>query len=99
MASLRRRGKVWYYRFTDADGIKREVKGCPDKRVTEEMARAAESEAAKVKAAWSTPRHCGGPRRHGGRSWSTSRTSSPPWRTPTATRSTCARPGPTSPAS
>ena len=50
MASYRKRGKVWYYRFIDADGIKREAKGCTDKRATEELARAAESEAAKIKA-------------------------------------------------
>jgi integrase len=50
MASLRKRGKLWYYRFVDADGVKREHKGCTDKRVTEELARAAESKAAKVKA-------------------------------------------------
>ena len=50
MASLRKRGRVWYYRVTDADGVKREVKGCPDRRATEEMARAAESEAARTRA-------------------------------------------------
>jgi integrase len=50
MASLRKRGKVWYYRYVDAEGTKREVKGCGDKRATEELARAAESEAAKVRA-------------------------------------------------
>ncbi len=48
MASLRERGNVWYYRFVDADGVKRQCKGCSDRRVTEEMARAAESEAAKI---------------------------------------------------
>ena len=48
MASLRKHGKVWYYRFTDADGIKRERKGCPDRRVTEDLARAAESGVMKV---------------------------------------------------
>src|SRR4051794_28579260 len=56
MASLRKRGKVWYYRFTDADGVKREQKGCGDKRATEELARAAESEAAKVRAGLIDPR-------------------------------------------
>src|SRR5271156_5444621 len=50
MASFRKKGKVWYFRFTDADGTKRERKGCPDKRVTEDLARDAESEAAKIKA-------------------------------------------------
>src|SRR4051794_3493658 len=49
MSSLRKRGRIWYYRFTDADGIKRETKGCTDKRVTEELARAAEGRAAKIR--------------------------------------------------
>jgi integrase len=49
MASLRKRGKVWYYRFTDADGVKVERKGCADKRATEGMAHAAETEAARLK--------------------------------------------------
>lgn len=56
MASLRKRGKVWYYRFTDADGVKRERKGTTDKRVTDELARAAENQAAKVKAGVIDPR-------------------------------------------
>ncbi len=56
MASLRKRGKVWYYRFTDSNGQKHERKGCTDKRMTEEMARAAESEAAKVRAGLSDPK-------------------------------------------
>ena len=49
MASLRKRGRIWYYRFTNSDGVKRERRGCSDKRATEEMARAAESEAAKIR--------------------------------------------------
>src|SRR6516164_5155811 len=56
MASLRKRGRVWYYRFTDSDGVKREAKGCPDKRATEEMARGAEAEAAKIRAGLVSPR-------------------------------------------
>jgi integrase len=56
MASLRKRGRVWYYRFVDADGIKREVKGCPDRRATEEMSRRAESEAARFRAGLSDPK-------------------------------------------
>ena len=56
MASLRKRGKVWYFRHTDADGIKREEKGCPDKRTTEEMARQAENEAAKIRAGLIDPK-------------------------------------------
>ena len=49
MASLRKRGKHWYYRFTDSDGGKHERRGCPDKRATEQMAAAAELEAAKIR--------------------------------------------------
>jgi integrase len=56
MASLRKRGKLWYYRFTDANGVKCEHKGCTDKRVTEELARAAESKVAKVRAGESDPK-------------------------------------------
>ena len=48
MATLRKRGKQWYYRYFDADGVRREVKGCTDKRVTEGLAREAESHAARV---------------------------------------------------
>jgi integrase len=50
MASLRKRGRVWYFRYTDADGVNRSRKGCTDRRVTEELARAAEAEAAKIRA-------------------------------------------------
>ncbi len=50
MASLRKKGKVWYFRFTDAEGVKRERKGCPDRRATEEMARDAETQAARINA-------------------------------------------------
>ena len=56
MASLRKRGKTWYYRFVDADGIKVERKGCTDRRATEELAAKAESEAAKVKAGLIDPK-------------------------------------------
>jgi integrase len=56
MASLRKRGRNWFFRFIDADGAKREVKGCADKRVTEEMARAAESEAALIRSGSIDPR-------------------------------------------
>jgi integrase len=55
MASFRKRGRVWYYRFTDADGVKRSIKGCTDRRATEELARAAESEAARERAGVSDP--------------------------------------------
>ncbi len=56
MASLRKRGSIWYFRYTDADGVKQSRKGCSDKRTTEELARAAESEAAKVKAGLFDPK-------------------------------------------
>jgi hypothetical protein len=59
MASIRKRGRHWYYRYVDADGVKQERKGCPDKRVTEELARAAESESARIKAGVIDPRALG----------------------------------------
>ena len=49
MASLRKRGRVWYYRYTDADGIRRERKGFTDRRETERVAAQAEAGAAKVR--------------------------------------------------
>src|SRR4051812_18573580 len=49
MASFRKRGRVWYFRFSDADGVKRERRGCPDRRATEEMARHAESMASRIR--------------------------------------------------
>src|SRR4051794_16693436 len=56
MASFRKRGKTWYYRFVDADGVKCERKGCPDRRATEEMAREAESHAARTRAGLIDPK-------------------------------------------
>jgi hypothetical protein len=44
MASLRKHGRVWYFRFTDASGRRVERKGCTDKRATQEMANAVEIE-------------------------------------------------------
>ena len=49
MASFRKIGRNWYYRFVDADGKQRERKGCPDRRETEGMAAAAEAEAANIR--------------------------------------------------
>jgi hypothetical protein len=46
---LIQRGKDWYYRYTDAGGVRRMRKGCTDKRATEEMLRAAETEAARLR--------------------------------------------------
>jgi hypothetical protein len=48
MASFRKHGKIWYFRYVNADGANRERKGCSDRRATEDMARAAGSQAAKV---------------------------------------------------
>ncbi|HZW34904.1 MAG TPA: tyrosine-type recombinase/integrase, partial [Isosphaeraceae bacterium] len=53
---LIKRGKVWYYRFTDANGKRVMRRGCTDKRATEEMARAAEIEAAKIRAGLIDPK-------------------------------------------
>ena len=53
---LTQRGNCWYYRFTDADGKRRMRKGCTDKRATEEMLRAAETEAARVRSGVIDPR-------------------------------------------
>jgi integrase len=56
MASFRKIRGNWFFRYTDGDGKKRERKGCSDRRVTEEMARAAETEAAKVRTGMIDPR-------------------------------------------
>jgi hypothetical protein len=52
MASFRKRGSAWYYRFTGIDGKQRERKGCNDRRETEAMAGAAEAEVAKLKSGY-----------------------------------------------
>ncbi len=52
MASFRKKGKAWYYRFTDGDGKQRERKGCTDRRETEAMAGAAEAEVSKIKSGY-----------------------------------------------
>src|SRR5438309_376579 len=59
MASLRKRGRVWYYRFTDADGVKHERKGCPDRRETERMASGSEADAGMVRAGLADPKALG----------------------------------------
>ena len=56
MASFRKIGRNWFYRFVDGDGKQRERKGCPDRRETEGMAAAAEAEAAKVRAGFIDPK-------------------------------------------
>ncbi len=56
MATLTKRGRNWFYRFTDADGRRVMRKGCSDRRETERLAAAAESEAAKIKAGLIDPK-------------------------------------------
>jgi hypothetical protein len=51
-----KREKVWYFRCTNADGGRVMRKGCTDRRATEEMARAAETEAAKVRSGLIDPK-------------------------------------------
>ncbi len=53
---LIKRGDVWYFRYTDADGVRRMRKGCTDKRETERMAAAAGIETAKIKSGLIDPR-------------------------------------------
>ena len=56
MASLRKKGKTWYYRYTDADGVARELPGCSDKRETEAMLADALAESRESGTATSTER-------------------------------------------
>src|SRR4051812_6742887 len=59
MASFRKIGRNWFYRFVDANGVQRERKGCPDRRETESMATMAEAEASKVRAGLVDPKAIG----------------------------------------
>jgi site-specific recombinase XerC len=54
MASYRKIGRNWFYRFVD--GVQRERKGCPDRRETEAMAAAAELQISKIKGGLIDPR-------------------------------------------
>jgi site-specific recombinase XerC len=56
MASFRKRGGNWFYRYSDENGIKRERRGCADKRATEELAREAEADAARRRAGLIDPK-------------------------------------------
>src|SRR4051794_12183779 len=56
MASYRKRGRVWYYRYTDEFGIKREEKGCTDRQATLELSRDAETRVARIKAGQIDPK-------------------------------------------
>jgi len=49
MATLRKRGGFWHYRYVDENGKQRERKGCPDRRETERLAAAAEAQVARIK--------------------------------------------------
>ena len=51
----KRPGSSWYIAYADENGIRRTVKGCPDKAVTEALARRLESEAELRRRASSTP--------------------------------------------
>jgi hypothetical protein len=56
MSELIKRGRQWYYRFTDANGRRVMRKGCPDRRETESMATLAEAEASKIRAGLIDPK-------------------------------------------
>ena len=56
MASFRKIGKNWFYRFVDETGKQRERKGCGDKRATEAMAAAAETEATNIRQGFVDPK-------------------------------------------
>ena len=56
MASFRKRGRVWYYRYTDEFGIKCEEKGCTDRQATQDVARDTESRVARIKAGQIDPK-------------------------------------------
>jgi integrase len=59
MPSLRKRGAVWYFRYVDASGVKREHKGCRDKAATLAMAAAVEVEIAQIKGGFASPKDIG----------------------------------------
>jgi hypothetical protein len=46
---LIKRGRVWYFRYTDANGKRVMRKGCTDKRATEEMAAAVNTKVARIR--------------------------------------------------
>jgi len=56
MASLRKKGRVWYVRVRDECGRQREVKAGPDKSVASQMKRDLESKAQRIKAGVLDPR-------------------------------------------
>src|SRR5215203_216559 len=60
MASFRKKSKTkdapWYFTYTDADGRRRELRGCPDKKATEQIARDHETKAAMIRAGLVDPK-------------------------------------------
>ena len=56
MASFRKHGEVWYYRYVDSTGKQVERKGHWDKKTAQAMARKAEDEAAKVRSGLIDPK-------------------------------------------
>ncbi len=59
MASLRKKGKVWYVRVRDESGRQREVKAGPDKGVATQIKRDLEGKIQRVKAGTLDPREAG----------------------------------------
>jgi hypothetical protein len=68
MASYRKIGRNWFFRFIDANGVQRERKACPGRHETEAMAAATELEVSKVKAGLIDPRPSGSATTRPGRS-------------------------------
>ncbi len=50
MAEIIKRGRNWYYRYTNADGRRVMEKGCSDRRATEGLAAQAEARVARIRA-------------------------------------------------
>ncbi len=59
MASLRKKGKVWYVRVRDEGGRQREVKAGPDKSVATQIKRDLEGKVQRIKAGVLDPREAG----------------------------------------
>jgi integrase/recombinase XerC len=59
MASLRKRGKVWYVRFRDASGRQIEKKCGPDRSVAQRIANGLESQVHAIKTGVADPREAG----------------------------------------
>jgi len=53
---LIKRGSTWYFRFTDADGVRHMRKGCTDRRATEQMAATATIEADRIRGGLADPK-------------------------------------------